>query len=280
MKASPATSRTPGRRSLASASPRWILVGNLGIFELKPSRKTGRRLGALRRGRQPRAAFLARLTCPPCSKRTKGRIIFISASALQIPARSLRLFEAAQIAVARGTAEAVAGTGSPSTACCRVRPLAGWRISSRPWPAARASFEASRPRNAKAFRPADQALRHAGRGGVAGGLSGEPAGLGHHGRGPARRRRHSEERLQIPSGMSKPSQPGMPRAIVPTPPAACSRCAWPSGSRSWTRPPSAPIRHWPLVAALEYSVARFEGWRARRPTASTAARAAGWPFTP
>jgi NAD(P)-dependent dehydrogenase (short-subunit alcohol dehydrogenase family) len=92
-----------------------ILVNNLGIFEPRPFEEISDAdwmrffevnvLSGVR---------LARL-CLPAMKRTNwGRIIFISSeSALQIPVEMIHygVTKAAQIAVARGLAEAVAGTG-------------------------------------------------------------------------------------------------------------------------------------------------------------------------
>lgn len=92
-----------------------ILVNNLGIFEPKPFEEIPDAdwmrffdvnvLSGVR---------LARLCLPAMRKATWGRIIFISSeSALQIPAEMIHygVTKTAQIAVARGLAEAVAGTG-------------------------------------------------------------------------------------------------------------------------------------------------------------------------
>lgn len=92
-----------------------ILVNNLGIFEAKPFEQI------------PDAdwqrffdvnvlsgARLARLVLPAMRKANWGRIIFISSeSGMQIPEEMVHygMTKAAQIAVARGIAEAVAGTG-------------------------------------------------------------------------------------------------------------------------------------------------------------------------
>ncbi len=92
-----------------------ILVNNLGIFEPKPFEEI------------PDAAWmrffdvnvlsgvrLARLYLPAMKRANWGRIIFISSeSGVQIPAEMIHYgtTKAAQIAVARGLAEAVAGTG-------------------------------------------------------------------------------------------------------------------------------------------------------------------------
>ncbi|MET0519731.1 MAG: SDR family oxidoreductase [Burkholderiaceae bacterium] len=92
-----------------------ILVNNLGIFEPKPFEEI------------PDADWLrffdvnvlsgvrlARLCLPAMRKADWGRIIFISSeSALQIPAEMIHygMTKTAQLAVSRGLAEAVAGTG-------------------------------------------------------------------------------------------------------------------------------------------------------------------------
>jgi NAD(P)-dependent dehydrogenase (short-subunit alcohol dehydrogenase family) len=92
-----------------------ILVNNLGIFEATPfesiSDADWRRffetnvLSGVR---------LARLYLPGMKRRNWGRIIFISSeSAIQIPVEMIHygMTKTAQLAVARGLAEAVAGTG-------------------------------------------------------------------------------------------------------------------------------------------------------------------------
>jgi NAD(P)-dependent dehydrogenase (short-subunit alcohol dehydrogenase family) len=92
-----------------------ILVNNLGIFEPKPFEEI------------PDADWLrffdvnvlsgvrlARLYLPAMRRRNWGRVIFISSeSALQIPAEMIHygMTKTAQLAVSRGLAEAVAGTG-------------------------------------------------------------------------------------------------------------------------------------------------------------------------
>lgn len=92
-----------------------ILVNNLGIFEPKPFEEI------------PDADWLrffnvnvlsgvrlARLYLPVMKRRNWGRIIFISSeSALQIPSEMIHygMTKIAQLAVSRGLAEAVAGTG-------------------------------------------------------------------------------------------------------------------------------------------------------------------------
>ena len=92
-----------------------ILVNNLGIFEVKPFEEISDDdwtrffdVNVLS------GARLARLYLPFMRKRNWGRIIFISSeSGLQIPAEMIHygMTKAAQIAVARGLAEATAGTG-------------------------------------------------------------------------------------------------------------------------------------------------------------------------
>ena len=92
-----------------------ILVNNLGIFEPKPFEEIPDAdwmrffdmnvLSGVR---------LARLFLPAMKRANWGRIIFISSeSGVQIPAEMIHygVTKAAQIAVARGLAEAVAGTG-------------------------------------------------------------------------------------------------------------------------------------------------------------------------
>src|SRR5271155_1928501 len=92
-----------------------ILVNNLGIFEPKPFEEIPDAdwlrffevnvLSGIR---------LARLCLPAMKRANWGRIIFISSeSALQIPVEMIHygVTKTAQIAVARGLAEAVAGTG-------------------------------------------------------------------------------------------------------------------------------------------------------------------------
>lgn len=92
-----------------------ILVNNLGIFEPKPFEEIPDAdwqrffdvnvLSGVR---------LARLYLPAMRQRNWGRVIFISSeSALQIPSEMIHygMTKTAQLAVSRGLAEAVAGTG-------------------------------------------------------------------------------------------------------------------------------------------------------------------------
>jgi NAD(P)-dependent dehydrogenase (short-subunit alcohol dehydrogenase family) len=92
-----------------------ILVNNLGIFEVKAfediSDAEWQRFFDVN---VLSGARLARLYLPSMRQRNWGRIIFISSeSGLQIPAEMIHygMTKAAQIAVARGLAEATAGTG-------------------------------------------------------------------------------------------------------------------------------------------------------------------------
>lgn len=92
-----------------------ILVNNLGIFEPKPFEEIPdedwRRFFDVN---VLSGARLARLVLPAMRHANFGRIIFISSeSGVQIPAEMVHygMTKAAQIAVARGIAECVAGTG-------------------------------------------------------------------------------------------------------------------------------------------------------------------------
>ena len=67
---------------------------------------------------------LARLYLPAMKRADWGRIIFISSeSAMQIPAEMIHygMTKTAQLAVSRGLAEAVAGTGITVNCVCRAR---------------------------------------------------------------------------------------------------------------------------------------------------------------
>ena len=92
-----------------------ILVNNMGIFEPKPfddiPDDDWRRLFE---ANVMSGIRLARMYLPRMRRLDWGRVIFISSeSAMQIPAEMVHygMTKAAQIAVARGMAEAVAGTG-------------------------------------------------------------------------------------------------------------------------------------------------------------------------
>jgi NAD(P)-dependent dehydrogenase (short-subunit alcohol dehydrogenase family) len=92
-----------------------ILVNNLGIFEPKPFEQIGDadwvrffEVNVLS------GARLARLCLPAMRRADWGRILFISSeSAVQIPAEMIHygMTKTAQLAISRGLAEAVAGTG-------------------------------------------------------------------------------------------------------------------------------------------------------------------------
>ncbi|MGH8728407.1 MAG: SDR family NAD(P)-dependent oxidoreductase [Burkholderiales bacterium] len=92
-----------------------ILVNNLGIFEPKPFEDIPdadwRRFFEVN---VLSGVRLARLFLPGMKRRNWGRIIFISSeSAIQIPSEMIHygVTKTAQLAVSRGLAEAVAGTG-------------------------------------------------------------------------------------------------------------------------------------------------------------------------
>ena len=92
-----------------------ILVNNLGIFEPKPFEDIPdadwRRFFEVN---VLSGVRLARLFLPGMKRRNWGRIIFISSeSAVQIPAEMIHygMTKTAQLAVSRGLAESVAGTG-------------------------------------------------------------------------------------------------------------------------------------------------------------------------
>lgn len=92
-----------------------VLVNNLGIFEVKPFEQiTDADWLRFFDVNVLSGARLARLYLPSMRMRKWGRIIFISSeSALHIPAEMIHygMTKAAQIAVARGLAEATAGSG-------------------------------------------------------------------------------------------------------------------------------------------------------------------------
>ena len=92
-----------------------VLVNNLGIFEVKPFEQiTDQEWLRFFDVNVLSGARLARLYLPSMRMRKWGRIIFISSeSALHIPAEMIHygMTKAAQIAVARGLAEATAGSG-------------------------------------------------------------------------------------------------------------------------------------------------------------------------
>jgi NAD(P)-dependent dehydrogenase (short-subunit alcohol dehydrogenase family) len=91
-----------------------ILVNNLGAFDAKPfEQTTDADWNAIFQLNVMSGVRLARLYLPGMKTRNWGRVIFISSeSALQIPVESIHygMTKAAQIAVARGLAELMAGT--------------------------------------------------------------------------------------------------------------------------------------------------------------------------
>ena len=112
-----------------------ILVNNLGIFEPKPFEEIPDAdwsrffdvnvLSGVR---------LARLFLPAMKRANWGRIIFISSeSGVQIPAEMIHygMTKAAQIAVSRGLAEAVAGTGITVNSVLPGPTKADWRYRPR-----------------------------------------------------------------------------------------------------------------------------------------------------
>jgi NAD(P)-dependent dehydrogenase (short-subunit alcohol dehydrogenase family) len=92
-----------------------ILVNNLGIFEPKPFEEiTDAEWERFFQVNVLSGIRLARLYLPAMKRRNWGRIIFISSeSGVQIPAEMIHYgtTKTAQLAVSRGLAEAVAGTG-------------------------------------------------------------------------------------------------------------------------------------------------------------------------
>ncbi|MGO9421881.1 SDR family NAD(P)-dependent oxidoreductase [Roseiarcus sp.] len=108
--------RAPAAEALVRLQPEAdILVNNLGIFEPKPFEEIPD-ADWLRffEVNVVSGARLARLYLPGMRRANWGRIIFISSeSGLQIPAEMIHygVTKTAQIALARGLAEAVAGTG-------------------------------------------------------------------------------------------------------------------------------------------------------------------------
>jgi NAD(P)-dependent dehydrogenase (short-subunit alcohol dehydrogenase family) len=103
-------------RALVAAFPDVdILVNNMGIFEPKPFDEIpDEDWRAMFEANVMSGVRLARLYLPRMRELNWGRIIFISSeSAVQIPAEMVHygMTKAAQIAIARGIAESVAGTG-------------------------------------------------------------------------------------------------------------------------------------------------------------------------
>ena len=189
-----------------------ILVNNLGIFEPKPFEEIPDAdwmrffdvnvLSGVR---------LARLYLPAMKRANWGRIIFISSeSGVQIPAEMIHygMTKTAQIAVARGLAEAVAGTGITVNSV-----LPGPTKSRGVDDFVETLAKVERP-DVRGIRkgilqegPADfahQALRHGRRSRVARRLRRQPAGLGHDRRRAARRRRRGEKCVLVRGFRSRP----------------------------------------------------------------------------
>ena len=109
-------SSAPVAQSLALRHPNVeILINNLGIFEPKPFEEiTDSDWLRLFEVNVLSGVRLARLFLPAMKRANWGRIIFISSeSGVQIPAEMIHygMTKTAQLAVARGIAESVAGTG-------------------------------------------------------------------------------------------------------------------------------------------------------------------------
>ncbi len=100
-----------------------ILVNRLGIFEPKPFEEIPDEDWL--RFFEVNVMSGARLTrhyLPGMRRKDRGRIVFISSeSGVQIPVEMIHygVTKTAQLAIARGVAESVAGTGITSRNCCR-----------------------------------------------------------------------------------------------------------------------------------------------------------------
>ena len=179
-----------------------ILVNNLGIFEPKPFEEIPdadwRRLFEIN---VLSGVRLARLYLPAMRRRNWGRIIFISSeSAVHIPSEMIHygVSEIAQIGVARGLAEAVAGTGiHGEQRAPRPDAVTGSRAF-RTGAGGRAGEVVGRVRGRvlrdRATDIAASPLRDAQRGRLPGGLRCQPACGRHHRRGVTCRRRSDQER--------------------------------------------------------------------------------------
>ncbi len=109
-------SKAAGCAKLVQAVPSAdILVNNMGIFEPKPFEKiTDEDWMGIFEANVMSGVRLSRHYLPGMRERNWGRIVFISSeSAVQIPAEMMHygVTKTAQVAVARGIAEGVAGTG-------------------------------------------------------------------------------------------------------------------------------------------------------------------------
>lgn len=108
--------KAEGARHLAAQLPEVdILVNNLGIFEVKPFAEiTDQDWLRFFETNVMSGVRLSRQYLPGMVKRNWGRIIFVSSeSAVQIPVEMIHygMTKTAQVAIARGLAEQVAGTG-------------------------------------------------------------------------------------------------------------------------------------------------------------------------
>ena len=200
---------TSARRSAAEELARRhpgveILVNNLGIFEPKPFEDI------------PDADWLrffevnvlsgvrlARLYLPAMKRANWGRIIFISSeSAVQIPAEMIHygMTKTAQLAVSRGLAEAVAGTGI-TVNCVLPGPTKSRGVGEFVDALAKAGGKVVRRVRERVLREsapdlADQAIRFARGGRLAGGLCRQPPGVGDDRRcSQGGRGRHQERAL-------------------------------------------------------------------------------------
>ena len=204
-----------------------ILVNNLGIFEPKPFEEI------------PDADWLrffevnvmsgVRLTrhyLPGMKARNWGRVVFVSSeSAVQIPAEMIHygMTKTAQLAIARGVAETVAGTGITVNSRAARPDRIGGRgdVRRRPGEAAGRGPIGGRGR-VLPDRPPDlaaEAVRHGGGGGQHDRLRVQPAGLGDQRGGPAGRwRRGPVDRLNPVRhsgvGFRHPSRPRSSSATV------------------------------------------------------------------
>ncbi len=182
-----------------------ILVNNLGIFEPKPFEEIPdadwRRFFDVN---VLSGARLARLVLPAMRRANWGRIIFISSeSGVQIPAEMVHygMTKAAQIAIARGIAESVAGTGiTVNSVLARTHEVSRCRRFRR---CAREGTGQVRRGvregilRARAPYFAAQAIQLTAGSGVAGRVRREPAVIGDHWHRATCRRRHGEERVLI-----------------------------------------------------------------------------------
>jgi NAD(P)-dependent dehydrogenase (short-subunit alcohol dehydrogenase family) len=176
-----------------------ILVNNLGVFEPKPFEQIGD--AEWTRFFEINVVSGIRLTrlCLPAMKRANwGRIIFISSeSAVQIPAEMIQYgtTKTAQLAVSRGLAEALAGTGI-TVNCVLPGPTKSRGVGD--------FVEALAKSEGKSFPShlAHQTICHTGGGRGPRGLRGQSALVSDDRRCPARRRRRDQKRFLTVAGSS------------------------------------------------------------------------------